>query len=430
MLRSFRLGEADRVLHLYTLDARARRRGREGRPQDEVPLRRAARAVLARRAPAPSGLGRPPDGHRRLARRPAPADARGLVPAAPSGSSARRRCCGSYVEEERNERAFEALDALPRSGRRLPAGLAGRAALDPLALAFQLKLLWLSGYVPHLESCVECGGVEGSSATCRVREAPSAPPARRPRRCAVARRPPRDLVAPLEPARGRARPRARGARGTGRPRGRRRVVRVPRRLPPEHAVGVKRDLGDGYELDDDPARIDREAVHRYLSEESYWAAGRPRDVQDELIDTALPRRRPLPRRRAGRLLAHDLRRPRAVVPRRRLRARRASRPRARRRARPLQRRRRPVRADEVVPAHAPTRTTSTASSASRSPASGRSSAGAARRARASREPSQRRPRHSRPCSSASSMTSVSVATATDRPAHTTWAGRSGSLRTR
>jgi GNAT superfamily N-acetyltransferase len=49
---------------------------------------------------------------------------------------------------------------------------------------------------------------------------------------------------------------------------------------------VKRDLGDGYELDDDKARIDREAVHRYLSEESYWAKGRPREVQDGLIDGA------------------------------------------------------------------------------------------------------------------------------------------------
>jgi GNAT superfamily N-acetyltransferase len=49
---------------------------------------------------------------------------------------------------------------------------------------------------------------------------------------------------------------------------------------------VKRDLGDGYELDDDPARIDHGAVHRYLSEESYWARGRSRDVQDALIDRA------------------------------------------------------------------------------------------------------------------------------------------------
>ena len=49
---------------------------------------------------------------------------------------------------------------------------------------------------------------------------------------------------------------------------------------------MKRDLGDGYELDDDPARIEREAVHRYLSEESYWAKGRPREVQDALIEGA------------------------------------------------------------------------------------------------------------------------------------------------
>jgi GNAT superfamily N-acetyltransferase len=49
---------------------------------------------------------------------------------------------------------------------------------------------------------------------------------------------------------------------------------------------VKRDLGDGYELDDDKTRIDHKAVHRYLSEESYWAKGRAREVVDELIDNA------------------------------------------------------------------------------------------------------------------------------------------------
>ena len=48
---------------------------------------------------------------------------------------------------------------------------------------------------------------------------------------------------------------------------------------------MRRDLGDGYELDDDPARIDRAAVHAYLSR-SYWAEGRPRDVQDALVDNA------------------------------------------------------------------------------------------------------------------------------------------------
>jgi GNAT superfamily N-acetyltransferase len=48
---------------------------------------------------------------------------------------------------------------------------------------------------------------------------------------------------------------------------------------------VRRDLGDGYELDDDPARIDHEAVHAYLTH-SYWAEGRPREVQDALVDGA------------------------------------------------------------------------------------------------------------------------------------------------
>jgi GNAT superfamily N-acetyltransferase len=49
---------------------------------------------------------------------------------------------------------------------------------------------------------------------------------------------------------------------------------------------VRRDLGDAYELDDDRARIDREAVHRYLSEESYWAKGRSREIVDALVENA------------------------------------------------------------------------------------------------------------------------------------------------
>ena len=49
---------------------------------------------------------------------------------------------------------------------------------------------------------------------------------------------------------------------------------------------MRRDLGDGYELDDDRSRIDREAVHAYLGGESYWAKGRSREVQDALIDGA------------------------------------------------------------------------------------------------------------------------------------------------
>jgi GNAT superfamily N-acetyltransferase len=49
---------------------------------------------------------------------------------------------------------------------------------------------------------------------------------------------------------------------------------------------VKKQLPHGYELDDDTARIDREAVHRFISEESYWAFRRGRDVMDGLIDRA------------------------------------------------------------------------------------------------------------------------------------------------
>ena len=49
---------------------------------------------------------------------------------------------------------------------------------------------------------------------------------------------------------------------------------------------MRRGLPGGYELDDDVARIDIDAVHRYLSEESYWAAGRPREVVEDLVRRA------------------------------------------------------------------------------------------------------------------------------------------------
>jgi GNAT superfamily N-acetyltransferase len=39
---------------------------------------------------------------------------------------------------------------------------------------------------------------------------------------------------------------------------------------------LRRELSGGLELDDDPARIDVDAVHAYLSAESYWASGRTR----------------------------------------------------------------------------------------------------------------------------------------------------------
>ena len=49
---------------------------------------------------------------------------------------------------------------------------------------------------------------------------------------------------------------------------------------------MRRALPDGFELDDDPARIDVAAVHRYLSGESYWAAGRPLETVARLVREA------------------------------------------------------------------------------------------------------------------------------------------------
>lgn len=37
----------------------------------------------------------------------------------------------------------------------------------------------------------------------------------------------------------------------------------------------------------DLAEMDRELVHRWLSEQSYWAKGRPREVQDRAMDASL-----------------------------------------------------------------------------------------------------------------------------------------------
>jgi GNAT superfamily N-acetyltransferase len=49
---------------------------------------------------------------------------------------------------------------------------------------------------------------------------------------------------------------------------------------------MRRDLGSGIELDDDPARIDVDAVHDYLANESYWAKGRAREVVERLVREA------------------------------------------------------------------------------------------------------------------------------------------------
>ncbi len=49
---------------------------------------------------------------------------------------------------------------------------------------------------------------------------------------------------------------------------------------------MRRELPGGYELDDNLERVDLDAVARFLSEESYWARGRPRETIERLIRTA------------------------------------------------------------------------------------------------------------------------------------------------
>jgi DNA repair protein RecO (recombination protein O) len=156
VLRSMRFGEADRVLHLYTLE-----RGRVG-----------AVAKGIRRTKSRFGARLEPLSHVGLvlhqgtgelqtitgvdllrAHRPAREESYRLG----VGFVALEAMLRLFPEQEANPRAFEALtrfldlldEVEPRAGE--------RAGTDPLVLSFQLKLLWLSGYLPHLTSCAECG---------------------------------------------------------------------------------------------------------------------------------------------------------------------------------------------------------------------------------------------------------------------------------
>jgi DNA repair protein RecO (recombination protein O) len=155
VLRSIRFGEADRVLHLYTLE-----RGRVGAVAKGI--RRTKSRFGARLEPLSHAEVMLHQGSGELAtvtgasllrpHREAREDpyrlAVGLV-----GLEAMLRL---FTEQERNPKAFEALtrflDVLDRVD-----GQAPEPPLDPLVLSFQLKLLWLSGYLPHLTSCAECG---------------------------------------------------------------------------------------------------------------------------------------------------------------------------------------------------------------------------------------------------------------------------------
>jgi ribosomal protein S18 acetylase RimI-like enzyme len=49
---------------------------------------------------------------------------------------------------------------------------------------------------------------------------------------------------------------------------------------------MRRTLDGGFELDDDPSRVDVDELHRFLSTESYWALGRPRDTVQRLVRDA------------------------------------------------------------------------------------------------------------------------------------------------
>ncbi len=155
VLRSIRFGEADRVLHLYTLE-----RGRAGAVAKGI--RRTKSRFGARLEPLSHVEVLLHQGSGELATVTgaqlvrAHSDARADPYRLAVGLVGLEAMLRLFTEQERNPRAFEALtrflDALDESERR-----SGEPMLDPLALSFQLKLLWLSGYLPHLTSCAECG---------------------------------------------------------------------------------------------------------------------------------------------------------------------------------------------------------------------------------------------------------------------------------
>src|SRR5881275_1056998 len=49
---------------------------------------------------------------------------------------------------------------------------------------------------------------------------------------------------------------------------------------------MRRELADGIELDDDPSRVDVDAVHDFLSNHAYWSKGRPRETVERTVREA------------------------------------------------------------------------------------------------------------------------------------------------
>jgi DNA repair protein RecO (recombination protein O) len=155
VLRTIRLGEADRVLHLYT-EAHGRigavakgvrktmsRFGARLEPLSHVDL------VLHRgRGELETVTAAQLVRSHREAREDYYRFSVGMI-----GAEAMLRL---FSEEEANERAFTALTRFLDFLDETPHAT-DRPSLHPLGLAFQLKLLWLAGYLPHVTACAECG---------------------------------------------------------------------------------------------------------------------------------------------------------------------------------------------------------------------------------------------------------------------------------
>src|SRR4029078_10890263 len=161
----FRRAEADRVLHIYTLD-----RGRVG-----------AVAKGVRKTKSRFGARLEPLSHVELQLHQGSGELQTVtgVSLLSSHHAAREQpyrlnvglVAGGamlrlFAEQEANDRAFRALARFLELLDELEPTDA-RPQADPLALSFQLKLLWLSGYLPHVTSCADCGadtGLAGHSA--------------------------------------------------------------------------------------------------------------------------------------------------------------------------------------------------------------------------------------------------------------------------
>ena len=155
VLRSIRFGEADRVLHLYTAE-----RGRVNAIAKGVrkttsrfgarlePLTRAALMLHEGRGELHTVSGADilaP--HAAVRERPYP------LAVALIGAEAVLKL---HPEPEPHPRVFDGLARfLEILDGEMPAE--GRPQHEALALGFQLKLLLLAGYLPHLTSCASCG---------------------------------------------------------------------------------------------------------------------------------------------------------------------------------------------------------------------------------------------------------------------------------